>query len=234
MWKSFFVVFLFAGCVPFTSEGPLPGPDKRASGMLGGAGLGAGAGAVTAFQVGTSTGAGAWVGAGLGAVYGGLVGAGLDQLELDQHLRIKEAERLRELLWVQETLAAHYERRIDLHPNREIFPADLFFIQDSAELKPGGEALAEGVASLIKNRLPWSRLEIRAYVTAKDTDSEFADFLTRSRAEKLAGAFVRAGIEPRRLVAVPVILPEPILVDPYDQPDRYYQALELVYVDKNS
>ncbi|MCB0358465.1 MAG: hypothetical protein KDD44_02485 [Bdellovibrionales bacterium] len=224
------IVLVASGCFP-TEGVPVPGPDKQAAGTIYGASLGAGAGAVTGAQLGSNLGPGAWIGAGLGGAYGMMSGLGVDLLEEDQLRREEEAARAEELLWVQHILAEHYERRLELHPNRDIYPADLFFRADEVTLTESSALLAREIARLTKRRMPWSRIVVAAYVTARDRDSDYASYLTQRRAEELAREFVRAGLEARRIAAQSVVLSEPILVDPYDRPDRYRQAIEIIALD---
>ena len=124
-WVRIFlgIAFCLGGiaCSPFTTE-PVPGPDKQAVGTWTGAATGAGAGAVVGAQVTAAAGPGAWIGAGFGAVFGMFSGLGIDLLEEDQINRQIQEQEMRELSWVHEVLAEHYARRMELHPNRDIFP----------------------------------------------------------------------------------------------------------------
>lgn len=225
-----FVAVTLASCSPFSAE-PLPGPDKSGVGTVSGAALGAGSGAVTGAQVSAGVGPGAWIGAGIGAVFGFFSGLGTDLIEEDQIRREAEEQQMRELAWVQEVLTEHYARRLELHPDREIFPADLFFSGDGVELRHEAVLLVRELGSLTRFRMPWSRIVISSYVTASDPDSVYADYLNRRRAEEIALQFVRAGVEPRRISTRAVTLPEPVMVDPDDRPDRYRQAVEIVALD---
>jgi hypothetical protein len=218
-------------CSPFTTE-PIPGPDKQSVGTFAGAALGAGSGAVFGAQVGAGSGPGAWVGAALGAVYGMFEGLGVDLLEEDELRRAAEGQDLRELAWAQEVLSEHYARRLELHPTRDIFPADWFFENDSAQLKPAAVVLARELGELTKQRMPWSRIVVAAYITTKDKDSAYAQFVTKRRAEEIALQFVRAGMEPRRVLTQGIAIPEPILIDPQDSPSRYRQAIEIIPLDR--
>ncbi|MCB0322161.1 MAG: hypothetical protein KDD69_01275 [Bdellovibrionales bacterium] len=218
------------GCSPFSGE-PYPGPDKQAVGTWGGAVTGAGTGAVIGTQVSAGTGPGAIVGMGFGALFGMFSGLGVDLIEEDELRRVEELEYLRQVAWVQEVLAEHYARRMELHPNREIFPADWFFESDATKLKPEAEVLVRELAYLMRRRLPWSRIVVAAYNTSADPNSTYARHLTKRRAEEIAIGFVRAGIEPRRVLTRPQVLDEPILLDPDDWPGRYRQAIEFIAVD---
>jgi hypothetical protein len=43
---------------------------------------------------------------------------------------------------------------------------------------------------------------------------------------------VRAGIEPRRLETRVIVVDAPVLIDPFDSPTRYNQAIEIIPIDK--
>jgi outer membrane protein OmpA-like peptidoglycan-associated protein len=225
-----FCLFLIS-CMPFSRE-PRPGPDKQAAGTIYGAALGAGTGAITGAELTAGTGPGAAVGAGLGAVWGMMSGVGIDKLEEDSLRREAEERRIREISWVQEILSEHYERRLDLHPSRDIYPADWFFDRDSTKLKPEAYLLVREIAYLTRRRMPWSRLVITSYVTSIDVDSAYAKFLSQKRAEAIALEFIRSGIEARRVLLQGVILTDPILMDPDDSSSRYRQAIELIALDR--
>lgn len=221
------LVFVLCQCAPAT-----PGPDKQFVGAATGAASGAAAGAVTGFQVGSGTGPGAFVGAGLGAVAGSVRGAMQDTSEesmLDLAARTREQ---RSIAWAQETLQEQYQRRLELHPTREIYPADLFFFGDSAKLRPDAGALVQELARMNKTRLPWSRLVIASYARGSGSKSGYAFDLAKRRSLELFNRFVHAGIEPRRLEARAVVLDSPLLIDPHDDPLRYNQAVELIAADK--
>ena len=141
-------VCVFAGCA-----GPTPGPDKARLGVASGAVLGAGSGAVVGAQVSSITGPGVAIGAGLGAVAGGIRGFIQDQLEDDLLALSAEARGERERAWVQELLTDHYARRMELHPTRDIYPADWFFRGDERTLRPIAERLVAEIASMNKERL---------------------------------------------------------------------------------
>ncbi len=219
---------LVLGC----SRRPYAGPDKQFAGSLEGAATGAGAGAVTGFQVGAGTGPGAAVGAGLGAVAGGIQGFAFDQQEeslLDLAGRTYEE---RQRAYAHDILNEHYLRRKELHPSRDIFPADLFFKGDSGVLRGEAKGLVKELAYLNKSRLPWSRLVVAAYVKANDEKSPYAEQLAEQRSKEICDYFVREGIEPRRLEARAVVISEPILIDPQDRADRYNQAVEIIPIDR--
>lgn len=227
---------LFAGfgcfaCSPFTTK-PVPGPDKQAVGTWAGAAAGAGAGAVTGAQLTSAAGPGAWVGAGFGAVFGLFSGLGVDLLEEDQINRQMQQDELRELSWVHEVLAEHYARRLELHPNRDIYPADWFFDSDSIEVKEDSKRLVQEIAKITRNRMPWSRIVIAVYNTSEDPNAAYSQHLTKRRAEELAVMFVGVGMEPRRILTQAVTISEPILIDPDDTHGRYRQAVEIIALDR--
>lgn len=219
-----------SGCTFFTLD-PVPGPDKQAVGTYGGAVVGAVSGGVIEKQITGSITEGAWMGAAFGAIYGLFSGLGVDLLEEDQIRRFQELQRARELAWVQEVLAEHYARRLELHPNRDIFPADWFFESDHSDLRPESMVLAREIALLAQKRAPWSRLIVVAYVSTPNPDSTYAQYLSKKRAEEIAVQFVQAGVEPRRVMTEALLLAQPVLVDPDDHPDRYRQAIEIIAID---
>lgn len=222
--------FLGTACTPISSE-PLPGPDKQASGMILGAALGAGTGAVTGAQVASATGPGAWIGAGFGAVFGMLKGMGLDIIEEEQIAQEAELLKLKERTWAQGVLNEHYARRIEMHPDRDIYPADWFFENDKSELRVEACALINEIAKLQEQRKPWSRILIAVYNKAPKS-SEYSKYLASKRAKAVAVQMVRGGIEPRRLLAKGISISQPVLIDPEDRDDRYNQAVEIIALDK--
>lgn len=224
-------IFGLASCSPFSGD-PIPGPDKQAAGTWYGAATGAGAGAVTGFQVGAGTGPGAWVGAAFGGVYGMFSGLGVDLIEEDQLNRTEQENKLREKAWVQEVLAEHYARRLELHPNRDIYPADWFFKDDDVAVKPEAEPLVKEIARMTQERMPWSRFAIAVYSSSSDPKSSYSQFITKRRAEELALRFVESGVEPRRIVAQATTIEGPVLLDPEDSAQRYRQAVEIIPLDR--
>lgn len=217
--------------VACSTNEPIPGPDKQAEGSLVGAALGAGSGAAYGAQLSAGTGPGAIVGAMAGAVFGGVSGAGKDILEEDTLRRQEETRRMEEKLWAQEVLAEHYNRRLELHPNRDIFPADLFFEGGDVKLNESSKVLVREIAELSKNRMPWSRIVVTSYIASKDSESDYAKYLSKRRAESIAVALVGAGLDPHRVLAKPVIIGNPLVIDPEDSPNRYNQAIEISQID---
>ncbi len=214
------------GCVAATR-----GPDKQFEEGTKGAAMGAVSGAVTGFQVASATGPGAVIGAGIGFAAGSLRGAGHDQLE-EELLDLQDVrESAAEQAFVQEVLTDQIARRIELHPGREIYPADIFFISDSAKMKRSGYAIIKELARRYKEKAPTSRLAITSYIRASDKSSSFARHITEKRARAIVTAFVRAGVEQRRMVAKAVIMQKTLLFDPDDAPDRYNQAIEIIKLD---
>jgi outer membrane protein OmpA-like peptidoglycan-associated protein len=227
-----------SGCGILQSNGgPRPGPDRQAEGSLEGAVAGAGAGAVTGFQIGSGTGPGALVGAGLGAVAGGIQGAMQDSFD-EQLLKLSaQARAERERVYAQEILEDQFKRRLQLHPTRDIYPADLFFRGDETSLRPTARALVRELARLNKDRASWSRLVVASYVKSASPDptsqgSEFAQRLAERRAREIVDELVRSGIEPRRLQTRSILTNAPLVIDPLDRPERFNQAVELIALDR--
>ncbi len=238
-------IYLVVGCLGGCHY--VPGPDKQGGGMLQGAATGAVSGAVTGIQLTSSTGPGALAGAGVGAVAGALQGSLVDTIEEDQHQLGKEIVTEAEIAQAHRVLAEHYERRLELHPTRDIYPADYFFYADQAKLNRISRPLVKEIARLNKERLPWSRLVITSYVRSKNTDAkdpkatehiiepkvaEYSTFLAEERAKALMNELVRNGIEPRRIEARAMIIDAPVIIDPKDDPIRYNQAIEITPVDR--
>lgn len=222
------VSLLFAtGC-----SAPQPGPDRQFEGTAIGAAAGAGAGAVTGFQVSAATGPGAAIGAGLGAVAGAVQGALRDSQE-DDLMKLSAAARTeRSRAQVHQVLQDHYARRLELHPSRDIYPADLFFVGDQVKLCPSGVDVVKEISRLNLDRMAWSRLVVAVYAKSNSTDSDFSRYLAEERARALADQFSKNGINPRRIETRPMIVDAPVLVDPLDDPYRYNQAIELILSDK--
>ena len=228
VYLPFFLLSLsLSGC----STKAIPGPDKQGAGVLQGAALGATSGAIVGAQVGAGTGPGLFVGAGFGALAGSVKGILLDNIE-EKQLELAEQIKLqRELASVHELLREHYERRLELHPTRDIYPADWFFFGDESKLKPRASRLVEVIARLNKERLPWSRMAVTSYVVSKDEDAYFSQHLARIRAKEIVNEMIRAGLDPRRIEPRAVLVEAPVLVDPQDDANRYYQAIELIPLD---
>ncbi len=223
------LVTVSLGC----SSTPVVGPDKAFSGTAVGAMEGAGAGAVMGFQMGMATGPGAAIGAGFGAAAGaihGIVKDGMEEGQLKNEAEIRRAQRRAS---AQEALTDHFERRMAIHPARDIYPADLFFSGDSAKMCPQGISLIHEIAKLNEYRLPYSRLVIAAYAkNVGGAESSYAQHLTDRRSREFVNQLVRAGIEPRRLETRSVILDAPLVIDPQDDPTRYNQAIEIIAIDR--
>jgi outer membrane protein OmpA-like peptidoglycan-associated protein len=227
--KGFFLFtsLLSPGCTGYT-----PGPDKHSAGAISGAMIGAGSGAVTGFQLGSLTGPGAIVGAGFGAVSGGMQGIAQDFAEQELHELNEATEQVSQRAYAQEILAEHYQRRMELHPARDIYPADMFFYADGARVKANAVPILRELAILNRDRLPWSRLVVASYIRTRDEDSEYALNLASDRARAIGDFFVRYGIEPRRIEARALFIEAPLVLDPYDDPLRYNQAIEFITIDR--
>lgn len=221
------LVLLMYGC-----SAPMRGPDKQGIGVSEGSIMGATTGALYGAQVLSVTGQGALVGAGIGAAAGAIQGMAFDSSE-EARLRLskdiaKELKRAK----AQQILGKQYERRLEMHPTREIYPADIFFEGDGVDLTPVAKAIIEELARLHKDRMAWSRLEVRSYVKARDKESSYSKFLGLERAKAIANYLVNRGIEPRRISAKAVLIEDPILLDPFDNLYRYNQAVELIFLDR--
>lgn len=200
--------------------------------MVLGAATGAAAGAMTGFQLTSSAGPGALAGAGLGAVAGAVKGAMRDSQQ-DAELQLaRDIQKEHDKVQVWSILRQHYDRRAGLFPARDIFPADLFFFGDERKLSLQGAALADGLARLNKERMPWSRLLIACYVQSSDPQAAYARRLAEARARDIATTMIRAGIQARRIEARAVVIDKPLAKDPLDVPDRYSQAVEVIVKDR--
>lgn len=226
--QIFIFSILLAGC----SLQSQPGPDKQVIGSLQGAASGAAAGAIYGAQVGALGGPAAFAGAGIGAVAGGIRGRLQDSTEETQMQIESEVYKQRQKAIVFEALNEHYKRRMELHPTRDIFPADWFFNGGEVSLKSSAKVLVDELARLNKQRMPWSRLVVACYVKSNDPKSEYAHHLSERRAREIADYLVRAGIEPQRIETRAVIIDKPILIDPHDDPTRYNQAIEIIPLDR--
>jgi hypothetical protein len=193
---------------------------------------GAGAGAITGAQLSAGAGPGVAVGAGFGAVVGLIQGAMADSSENIDRKLAGELKREKKRSFAQEVLAEHYKRRMAIHPARDIFPADIFFSGDSVKMCPSGVSVVEEIARMNEFRLPYSRLIIASYAKAVKPDSGYAEHLTEERAKEFVNQMVRAGIEPRRLETRVIVVDAPVLIDPFDSPTRYNQAIEIIPIDK--
>lgn len=214
------------------SSEPVPGPDKMGSHSWVGAAEGAGAGMITGFQVGAGTGPGAAIGAGFGAVVGMIQGAvddSVEEAEIKTEAQIRAAESR---IVAQDALSRHYQQRMEMHPGRDIYPADMFFKGDSARMCPSGVAVVKELARMNEFRLPYSRLIVASYAKSAGAESTYAQHLTERRAREFVNQLVRAGVEPRRLETRAVVIDAPVLVDPKDDPTRYNQAIEIIAVDR--
>jgi outer membrane protein OmpA-like peptidoglycan-associated protein len=211
-----------------------PGPDKQGGGMLSGAALGAGAGAIAGAQLSSATGPGALAGAGFGAVAGAVRGMVQDSLEREAKLIADATASEQERARAHKILAQHFDRRLRLHPTRDIYPADLFFYADSTKLRNEAVGIVNELAVLNKDRLPWSRLVVACYVKSRDPKEEnnYGRQLAERRAEALSNHFVRRGIDPRRIEARSVLIDEPVVIDETDDPLRYAQAVEILPFDR--
>ena len=192
---------------------------------------GAGTGAVVGAQVASAAGPGVAIGAGFGAAAGAIQGIIEDKNEENLLVLSAQTQRERSRAYVHELLAEHYKRRMELHPSRDLYPADIFFDSDKIHLNSVGSSLVQEIAALSKHRLPSSRLVVACYVRANDAKGDYAERLAEERAKSVVNGMVRAGIEPRRLTARGVVVDAPVLLDPLDKPERYNQAIEIIAMD---
>jgi outer membrane protein OmpA-like peptidoglycan-associated protein len=214
------------------SSTPVPGPDKQGSHTAFGALEGAGAGMITGAQVAGATGPGAAIGAGFGAVMGAIQGAFKDSIE---EADIKTASQVRgaqSRVLAQGILSQHYQQRMEMHPGRDIYPADIFFRGDSAKMCPQGVAIVREIARLNEFRLPYSRIVVASYAKSSSPESTYLQHLTERRSREFVNQLVRAGVEPRRLETRAVVVDAPVLIDPRDDPTRYNQAIEIIPIDR--
>lgn len=228
-------VMFFLSCMFLIScadySRPVPGRDKQGAGLLSGAIMGAGSGMITGGQFAASVGPGAFIGMGFGALWGSLYGLGLDVLEEEDLYILSQVAKTDDEVTAQYVLLEHFELKAELHPGRDIFPADVFFNNDETELSRSGNAVAQLFSGMLAKRNPASRIEIIAYQVSKDKTSSYAQYLGKKRTLAIGNALVRAGIEPRRLVFKSIILDNPIVHDRYDKAERYFQAVEFALLD---
>jgi outer membrane protein OmpA-like peptidoglycan-associated protein len=221
------VGLLLAGCMA-----PRIGPDKEGGGRLVGALTGAGAGAVTGFQLGVGTGPGAAVGAGFGALAGGMRGAVQDAQE-EEELRLAQAVKLAEKRsMAQHVIAEFYSKRLQWHPGRDLYPADVFFNEDKIALSARGKAVIDEFGIMNKERFPWSRFGVVVYVKSKEKKSGYAKYIAEHRALEITNRLIRSGIEPRRVESHGMIVSEEVFRDPDEIGQRYAQAVEFIPLDK--
>jgi len=208
-----------------------PGPDKQFEASAQGALTGAGTGAITGFQVSSATGPGAFIGAGIGALAGGFQGSADDASEERINRLSKKIEASAGSSFAQRVLEEHYTERARLSPQRDIYPADMFFNDDSSKLSREGNAVVTEIARIRKELMPWSRLQVLVYVQSKDPESVYALGIAKSRAAAITNALIRSGIEPRRIEPKAALVASPVIDDPDDTPDRYSQAVEFINAD---
>jgi outer membrane protein OmpA-like peptidoglycan-associated protein len=209
-----------------------PDLDNVAKAKITGAITGAGSGAITGFRLGSGTGPGAAIGAGLGAVAGGLRGIVQDNLELQQLELRRGIEDERSRQQAHDIIASFYQRRLELHPTRDIYPADIFFDGDSMEISKSGRQIIKELSLLNENRMPWSRFAVISYIKAENgANTTFAKHQSEIRALKIANLFIKGGIEPRRIEVFGITMKEPILIDYQEKPDRFAQAIEFIPLD---
>lgn len=224
-------LFMLSGICACSSDRPV-GPDRAGGGVLEGMASGATTGAITGFQLGGATGPGAFIGLGFGAVAGSLHGLGQDEVEKHQIVLEQKLRKQQERAYAYSALLDHYSQREALYPSRDIFPADVFFAADGNKIKFPALPIVHELATLQSYRMPWSKIIIASYVRSADKDSSYAVELASRRAESLGDEFVRQGIEARRIEPRAILIDEPLVIDPNDDPLRYNQAIELILQDR--
>jgi outer membrane protein OmpA-like peptidoglycan-associated protein len=224
------VLIAVSGCSSSRLGGPHP--DGQYTGEALGVLSGAGVGMITGAQVGAALGPAAAVGAGIGGIAGSIKGAVFDAQAEERVALARAIQHEHQISRVNVILQEHFTRRSKLFPSRDIFPADLFFRGDEHKLCPQAESIISQLALINKERMPWSRLVMAAYVRSSDKESSYAKRLAEARARVLANALIRHGITPRRVEARAVVVDAPVVVDPLDHPDRYSQAIELLVKDR--
>jgi outer membrane protein OmpA-like peptidoglycan-associated protein len=163
---------------------------------------------------------------------GAIQGAFKDSIE---EADIKTASQVRgaqSRVLAQGILSQHYQQRMEMHPGRDIYPADIFFRGDSAKMCPQGVAIVREIARLNEFRLPYSRIVVASYAKSSSPESTYLQHLTERRSREFVNQLVRAGVEPRRLETRAVVVDAPVLIDPRDDPTRYNQAIEIIPIDR--
>jgi outer membrane protein OmpA-like peptidoglycan-associated protein len=157
-----------------------------------------------------------------------------DSLEHEAKLIADQTASEEERARAHKILAQHFDRRLRLHPTRDIYPADLFFYADTTKVRPEALGIVNELAVLNKDRLPWSRLVVACYVKSRDpkATNDYGRQLAEHRAEALSNQLVRRGIDPRRIEARAVLIDEPLVSDESDDPLRYAQAVEIIPFDR--
>jgi len=225
--KISIIIFIFSSCTKF-----YPGPDKTFSNGATGAVTGGAAGAVTGFQIGSGLGPGAVVGAGLGFAAGAVHGLVRDRQEVQlKNLQNETVEEKRKAI-AQKLIMENYERRMRLHPSRDIYPADIFFVGGSATLRSCAKDLIAQIVELNKDRMTWSRFAVTSYVKSLDHTNEYAINLAKDRAISIANELIHKGFDQRRIENRAVLIEAPILIDDNDHPARYNQAIEFIPIDR--
>ena len=223
------VVLNLIACADYSK--PIPGRDKQGAGLISGAIMGAGSGMLTTGHLLASSGPGAFIGMGFGALWGSVYGLGLDVLEEEDFLILDQIAETDLEVAAQYEILEHFELKNDLHPGRDIFPADVFFKNGDTKISNTGDAVAQLFSTILSKRSPSSRIEIIVYQVSKDKASSYASYLGKKRSLEIGNSLVRAGIEPRRIVFKSITIDQPLVLDPFDAPERYYQAVEFALMD---
>jgi outer membrane protein OmpA-like peptidoglycan-associated protein len=151
----------------------------------------------------------------------------------EEELRLARAiEQAEQRSAAQHLIAEYYNKRIQWHPARDLFPADVFFEEDKVVLSDSGKAIVDELGIMNKERFPWSRFGVVVYVKSNRKDSTYATYIAEHRALEIVNRLIRAGLEPRRVEAHGKIVSEEVFRDPDEVGQRYAQAVEFIPLDK--
>lgn len=193
-------------------------------------GMGA-SGAITAIKLGNP----AAIGVGVGVASAGLLSAiqsyavsrvdeSLLKLESDVAFLLKSAVG-------QQIIVSFLDVKQKYHPNRDIFPASVFFNPDSTTLSFEGQSLLTEIYNLNKNRAPWSRFGIISYVTTSDKNNEFSNDLVIRQTKEIGNYLLRLGLNPRRITLLGAFTDRPIVNAPPEIQSEYFNCIEFVPLD---
>lgn len=193
-------------------------------------GLGA-SGAITAIKLGNP----AAIGAGVGLATAGLLSSiqsfavarveeSLLKLESDAHFLLRSAVG-------QQILVSYLDIKRQYHPNRDIFPASLFFHPDSTTLTFEGQSLLTEIYNLNKDRAPWSRFGVISYVTTSDKNNEYSNDLVVRQTKEIGNYLLKLGLNPRRITLLGAFTNRPIVNVPPEIQSEYFNCIEFVPLD---
>ena len=159
--------------------------SKQQKGTAVGAGMGAATGAVIGQAIGKDTESTLW-GAAIGAVVGGIAGnqtgAYMDRQEQELRAALAASE------------AASIRREQDILT--ATFKGDVFFEFDSAALLPGAFVETERVAGVL-NKYSETVIRVEGHTDATGPD-DYNQRLSEKRAQSVADALIRQGVDPSR------------------------------------